>query len=233
MRPLQCQPINNQASSSNITTSPIDFRQIVNFSAQLSASTGACAGTLQLQVSNTPCLQKFLDYGNSANPVTWTNLGSPLTFSQASTASSQLISKTDNAYVALRGVWSSVPGAVTTITTIPDSSGSLNNTYFFFSSNTTAYYVWFNINSAGTDPALFGRTGIQIAAATNATANTLAGLLRTNLAVTGVATSGATNQCICTGANASDSSGAPTGFTFGTTNNNTSNITLNLSGLGL
>ncbi len=56
------------------------------------------------------------------------------------------------------------------ITCVADSSGSLNDKYWIFYSpgNTTAYYVWYNINSAGTDPAVANMTGIQVAAATDA-----------------------------------------------------------------
>lgn len=66
--------------------------------------------------------------------------------------------------------------ASSNITLVADSSGSLNSTYFTFNSANDAfgYYVWYNINSAGVDPAVAGRTGIQVAGATGATAATLA-----------------------------------------------------------
>ncbi len=232
MRPLQTLLFNNQVSTADLTSSAIDFRQIVSFSVQASASTGAMAGTFQMQVSNTPCLQRFIDYGTSSNPVTWTNLGSPLTFAQASVASSQLLPKVDSSYVAMRLLFSSTPGAVTTIVASPDVAGSLNNTYFLFSSSTTAYYVWFNVNSAGTNPSLAGRTGIEIDIATGATAATIGGLLRTAMAVTGVVITGSSATVIATGANASDGA-APTGFNFTPSSVNTSNITAALSALGL
>lgn len=70
------------------------------------------------------------------------------------------------------------PASVTveTVTLVADSGGSLNSTYFNFSTagDTSLYYVWYNINSAGVDPAPAGRTGIQVAGATNATGTTLA-----------------------------------------------------------
>lgn len=61
------------------------------------------------------------------------------------------------------------------ITAVADSAGSLNDTYFLVSVPTDAdvaddYYVWYNVNSAGTDPALAGKTGIEVALATGATA---------------------------------------------------------------
>lgn len=63
----------------------------------------------------------------------------------------------------------------TQVATIADSAGSLNNKYFLLNSATdaTAYYVWYNVNGAGVDPAP-GGTGIMVALATNASANTVA-----------------------------------------------------------
>ena len=65
---------------------------------------------------------------------------------------------------------------VTTITPVVDVAGSLNNTYFqlFSASNETEYYVWFNVNAAGVDPAIVDATSIEIPIATNATADNIA-----------------------------------------------------------
>lgn len=72
---------------------------------------------------------------------------------------------------------SSVPvnGSVN-VTCAADTAGSRNNTYWVFYSagNLRGFYVWFNINAAGTDPAVAGLTGIEVAGATGATAATLA-----------------------------------------------------------
>lgn len=75
---------------------------------------------------------------------------------------------------------------VSSITTVADSSGSLNDTYFEFSAPgadevVVDYYAWFNINSAGTDPAISGKTGIEVAAATDATASAIATALQAAL----------------------------------------------------
>lgn len=89
---------------------------------------------------------------------------------------------------------------VTDITLAADSSGSLNSTFFNFGTagDLYLYYVWFNINSAGVDPAPAGRIGIQVAGATNATANTLATAARAAIAaaVPYVAVTGATSHVI-------------------------------------
>lgn len=57
---------------------------------------------------------------------------------------------------------------ITTITCEADASGSLNNKYWTLSSLTTDYYVWYNVNAAGVDPAVSGKTGIEVAIATDA-----------------------------------------------------------------
>lgn len=64
----------------------------------------------------------------------------------------------------------------TNVTCAADTAGSKNSTYWTFNSAGDLYgfYVWYNINSAGVDPAPAGLTGIQVAGATGATAATLA-----------------------------------------------------------
>lgn len=115
---------------------------------------------------------------------------------------------------------------VQTITTVADSSGSLNSTWFkFYSAGALqGFYVWYNINSAGVDPAPAGLTGIQVTGATNASANTLASATRTAIAANAAAASyfsvsGSTNAIILTdiqvGSTTAASDGtAATGFTF-------------------
>lgn len=108
---------------------------------------------------------------------------------------------------------------------VADSGGSLNNTYFLISSPTVNYYVWFNINSAGTDPALSGKTGIAVAGATGASAATLATAARTAIAAVGssavFSTGGSSATVTITNlvggkvTNIADGA-APTSFTFST-----------------
>jgi hypothetical protein len=112
---------------------------------------------------------------------------------------------------------------VQTITTVADSAGSLNSTFWTFriAGNITGYYVWYNINSAGVDPAPAGLAAIAVAGATNATASTLGGATRTAIAAatTGVAVSGPTSGVILTNATAGSCTAAADGtaatsFTF-------------------
>ena len=85
----------------------------------------------------------------------------------------------------------------------PGVASNLNNTYFTFSetSNAVNYYAWFNINAEGTDPALAGKTGIEVAAVASRSANNIASDSRT--AIDGaigaaIVVSGGTNQIILT-----------------------------------
>lgn len=116
---------------------------------------------------------------------------------------------------------------VQTVTTVADSAGSLNSTFFTFytAGNVTGYYVWYNINSAGVDPAPAGFTAIPVTGATGATANTLATATRAaiNTATAAVAT-GATNAVIITAngygqmtAAADGTAATGFGFSVGTT----------------
>ena len=66
-----------------------------------------------------------------------------------------------------------------TVTAVADSSGSLNDTYFDLNVVgadfvEVPYYVWLNVNAAGVDPAVSGKTGIEVEVATDATAAVVA-----------------------------------------------------------
>lgn len=115
---------------------------------------------------------------------------------------------------------------VQNVATVADVSGSLNSTYWIFytAGNAYGYYVWYNINSAGVDPAPAGLTGIAVAGATGVTANNIASATRAAIAaaVPYVTITGATDNIIITQLNpgsltaAADSVPAATGFTFST-----------------
>lgn len=50
------------------------------------------------------------------------------------------------------------------VTTVADSGSSLNNTYFeiFSAYDRIGFYIWFNVDGAGVDPAISGLTGIEV-----------------------------------------------------------------------
>jgi hypothetical protein len=107
----------------------------------------------------------------------------------------------------------------TNVTFAADTAGSKNNTYFTFNSagDVKKFYVWFNINSAGTDPAVANATGIQVAGATGATAATLAtaAIAAINANATAalyvVATAGASGHAIITNLQPGDATDAANG----------------------
>lgn len=82
----------------------------------------------------------------------------------------------------IRAVYTNtLPGSVD-IATVADSAGSLNSTYFLIDgADGDNWYVWYNINSAGVDPAIADRTGIEVAAATGASADDIATATRSAL----------------------------------------------------
>lgn len=119
---------------------------------------------------------------------------------------------------------------ITDATLAADTAGSRNNTYFVFytAGNLRGYYVWFNINAAGTDPAVAGLTGIEVDGATGATANTLATAARAAITASSAATyvtvSGGTSHVIITQLNpgtltamANGAGGSSAGATFSVT----------------
>lgn len=65
---------------------------------------------------------------------------------------------------------------IVNVTCAADSAGSKNSTWwkFYSAGDAYGYYVWYNINASGVDPAPTGLTGIEVAGATNASAATLA-----------------------------------------------------------
>ncbi len=115
------------------------------------------------------------------------------------------------------------------ITVVLDVSGSLNSTYwvFYTPGNTTGYYVWYNINSSGVDPAPANLTGIQVTGATGVTANNNATATRAAIAAavpsSVLTVSGATSHVILnykqigTVTAAANSAGASPGFSYSVT----------------
>ncbi len=75
---------------------------------------------------------------------------------------------------------------MTSITTVADVAGSLNNTYMnIYSANDAIHYVpWFNVNGAGTDPLLPGTFSIEIDLSTGDNATAVAAALSAGLSGT-------------------------------------------------
>lgn len=71
--------------------------------------------------------------------------------------------------------------------TAGSASQNLNSTYWSINSalNANQYYVWYNVNGGGTDPAISGKTGIVVAITTTSTASEVAQSTKTALDATG------------------------------------------------
>jgi len=122
---------------------------------------------------------------------------------------------------------------VHSVDTRADSSGDLNNDYFvIYATPNLAYYVWYNVNSGGSDPspsapAGVTYTGVEVAVATDATAEAVATATETELdglaTINGYApfsTERTTNALTITnyfgGEVTNVAEGVGTNFTFGT-----------------
>lgn len=70
-----------------------------------------------------------------------------------------------------------------TFTTVADVAGSLAGKHFTFNTglNTKSYYAWYNVSGSGVDPAIAGKTGIEIEIATDDTADDVASATRLKL----------------------------------------------------
>lgn len=118
----------------------------------------------------------------------------------------------------------------TQVTCRADSTGDLNDTYFvFYDATGTKYYMWYNVNSAGTDPEVADATGIEVAVATDATAAQVAAASRAKFLLSPLSSyfyeTGATDkilfQNLTAGATTNTADGAGDGatdFTIATTN---------------
>ncbi len=115
-----------------------------------------------------------------------------------------------------------------TATFAAGANSNLNSKYFNFSDALDAhkYYAWLNVNGEGVDPTVATRTGVPIAVAAGASANTIATALRAAIGALGSSayftTGGATAVCTITNQKMGNSTNtadgtAATGFTISTT----------------
>ena len=136
---------------------------------------------------------------------------------------------------------------VLTITSIPevqtvactaDTAGSLAGKYFLISAGDTGtnYYVWFKVSGGGSDPALSGKTGVEVDVSTGASANTVGGAVATALTAlsasfaSAVNSSGTVTVTNAVGGLTTDASAGTSGFTCGVTTKGGHSITYTASG---
>lgn len=199
--------------------------------------TGNVTMTVQLQASNEP---GYLGDNQDFEPANWVDIPSANTTVAVSTPG--LIAATNVSYAFLRVLCTGGFQESGTITTVADSSGSLNNKYFsvYDPVEDTTFVFWLDINSAGTDPEVPGTVSVQVSAATNASANTIASAIVTAAfaVTTSLNFSSSTNTVTIqesvadSGLTTSDGPvGFTTGFTFGAINS-TGTISIGFKGNG-
>ncbi len=230
MRSLNISVLTSAAVAQTDNGTVLNTDQVMFLSAQCTI-TGTPTGTFKLQASNDPVLKGF--------PINWSDI--PNATASVAAAGTFLIPKFDIAYQWVRAVYTDTgagsqtvaPIADTgvkqhqTVTTIDDVSGSLNSTYFLLSSVNLItkaqknFYLWLD-DGAGVDPAIAGRTGIQVTYTDNDAAATIATAIRAalNALTNDFVATGATSAVIITNVAfgpvpAAVDGAAPTGFTFG------------------
>lgn len=186
--------VTSTAMTSTITSPVTEIQFMDNIGYQFNV-TGNATGTFAVQVS--------ADYKAAPNGAyvisagNWIPLTLPSTPTVSGTDTQIYVDINQLSAPWIRFVYTSTFVESGSITTVADTAGSLNNTYFLINgANGTNWYIWFNVNSAGTDPMIAGRTGVSVALSTGASANTVASGVRTALAsVTSVTTiGGSTNH---------------------------------------
>lgn len=215
----------------NLTGSAYDVGQVVSASFHAYYDDATIAGTLKLQASNQTSYRREI-----YTPTEWVDI--PNATVNTTAGSSGLITISSMAYSYIRAVFTVTSTGVQTIAVVADVSGSLNNKYFFINtaSNAIAYYVWFNVDSGGVDPAIPGKTGVQVNISANDSAATVGTALQVALdALAGFVATGTTTVTVT---NASAGGFTPasdnnTGFTFSVTTGGNSNINVIMNSLSV
>lgn len=226
------------SASDNASTngSQIDAGQLVASSFHAYFGDARAAGTFKLQASNTP--------GNvQSNTVAANWVDIPNQSATISAGGSALLTIANMAYRWIRAVYTTTANfkQVQTVATVADVAGSLNSTYFLVSSINAIthlqknFYVWYD-DGAGVDPAVPGKTGVQVVYADDDSANTIATLTRAalNALTNDFVVTGATNQVIITLLSAGPvtvaaDGTAATGFGFTNTNPGITPTTINVN----
>jgi hypothetical protein len=100
-----------------------------------------------------------------------------------SSVSDTILVDSDTAFTSVTVTQQGSAGApeITDFVCKADTAGSLNNRvgYLYSAADATQYYIWFNVNSEGTDPSYAGMTGIEVAVATGAADTAVASAMQT------------------------------------------------------
>ena len=99
-----------------------------------------------------------------------------------------------NTLIGKGGATATAAAEVSTVVAIADVGGALDGLFFNLNAalDTTLYYVWFNVDAGGNDPAPAGRTGITVAVTTGDSATVVATAMAA--AIDAIADFGATSS---------------------------------------
>ena len=227
------------ADTSTTVSAAIDTNQWVSasFAASFGGDTQA-TGTFKLQASNDPAPEGYDAIQSGFTPTNWVDV--PTQSASVTTGTSALLTISNMCYRWLRASFTPTAAAVQTVTVSADVAGSLNNKYFLIGAGNAGinYYVWFNVNSAGTDPMIANKTGVEVALATGATANDVADAVAAALDALAafVAPNPAANVITVTNATSgpfTPASAGTTTFTFAVTAGGNGTATVNMFGLSV
>lgn len=100
--------------------------------------------------------------------------------------------------------------------TTSDETSLSGGEYFNISSSTTDYYVWYNIDGGSSDPAISGRTGIEVNISTGDTAEAVAAATQSAIDALGEFSASVSGSAVTikTGGEAVETTDGNTGFGF-------------------
>lgn len=226
------------SAGDSVTTNgdQIDFGQAVAASFHAYFGDSNAAGAFKLQASNDVCNTNNLPAFTVTNWVDIPNQSAAVTGGAPA-----LLTIAQNAYKWVRCVFTPTSAGVQTVAPTADIAGSLNSKYFLLNGGGSAglgYYVWLD-NGTGVNPALPGKTGIQVTYANDDTAATIGGLIATAVAAVGsgliFSTSGTTTVTITNlvAGPFTPASAGTSGFTLAITAGGSTTINVNMNVLSV
>lgn len=207
--------IDSEVMHADITSAVTAIQFLDNISMQINW-TSSPTGTFDVQGS----LDYEIDYvGNVVHAGHWASLGLSPSISGGSPI---LLDLNQLSFPYVRLVFTDTFIESGTVTTVADVASSLNSKYFLLNgADGVNYYIWINVAGAGVDPMVASRTGVPVAIAANASANTVAAAVEAAMsALASVGTSSVLanavsfNQSVAGHGALADSVPAPTGFAF-------------------
>ncbi len=142
------------ANTSNTANSPTLFRIAVNSRGNVTSTADGSAPTgFTFTTPHIGADYLINAFWIGSDKFTWWNDAVGLVTAPTDAGASGFTFTTSQNSAGVRGIF---------VGTAPAGSTITMSTYWQFNTPTTGYYVWYKVDGAGTDPAVGGRTGIQI-----------------------------------------------------------------------